>query len=84
MGHDTANGRRDHLGRRPEPRIVDIDRHPRRAVCLAVAADWLGISWRTVAARIDVGELAAERDGRRWLVSIDSLKAYRAARSRAG
>lgn len=70
-------------GRRPEPRIVDIDQHPRRAVCLAVAADWLGLSWRTVAARIDAGELEAERDGRRYLVPVTALKAYRASRQGA-
>lgn len=76
----AAMTRRRGTGRRPEPRIVDIDAHPRARVCLAVAADWLGLSYRTVAARIDAGELEAERDGRRYLVSTSALKAYRAGR----
>lgn len=76
--------RRGGSGRKPEPRIVDIEAHPRRAVCLAVAADYLGVSYRTVAARIDAGELAASRDGQRYLVAVAELKRYAAARVLGG
>lgn len=73
----TASGR----GRRPEPRIVDLATHPRDRVCLAVAAEYLGISYRTVQARIEAGALAGVRDGRRWLVDVEALRKYAKARA---
>lgn len=80
----TAPRRRGGQGRRPEPRIVDIATHPRRAVCLAVAAEFLGLTYRTVLARIDAGALAATQDGRRYLVDTAELKRYAEARATGG
>lgn len=71
---------RSRRGRRAEPRIVDIGRHPRPVVCLAVAADWLGLAPRTVAARIDAGELEATVDGRRYRIPVAGLRSYVARR----
>lgn len=72
---------RSRRGRKAEPRIVDIDRHPRPAVCLAVAAAWLGLAPSTVAARIDAGTLEAEVAGRRYRIPVAGLKAYAASRN---
>jgi excisionase family DNA binding protein len=62
--------------KRAEPRIIDPATHPRRRVCLAVAADYLCISERTVKARIESGVLPAYRDGRVYRIDIDDLCAY--------
>lgn len=70
-------------GRRPEPPIVDIATETRAAVCLRVAAAWLGLSRRTIQSRIESGALEAERDGRKWFVPVSALRAYREARRAA-
>jgi excisionase family DNA binding protein len=69
--------------RRAEPRIVDPSTHPRRVVCLAVAAEFLGLDERTVRARIEVGELDAERDGKVYRIRVDALVAYVSRRASA-
>jgi excisionase family DNA binding protein len=66
--------------RRMEPRIVDPATHPRRAVCLQVAAEFLEVDARTVRARIESGELAAERDGKVYRIAVAALVAYRRRR----
>ncbi len=67
-------------GRRSEPRIVNIDTEPREAVCLRVAAAFLGIDERTARARIESGDLFAERDGKVYSIPVSELRRYQAAR----
>lgn len=62
--------------RRAEPRIVDPHHHPRSSVCLAVAADFLGLDERTVRARIESGDLPALRDGKVYRIELAALMAY--------
>lgn len=62
--------------RRAEPRISDPATHPRSSVCLAVAAEFLHISARTVKARIDTGDLVAWNDGKVYRVMLSDLVAY--------
>lgn len=66
--------------RRSEPRIVDPSTHPRREVCLRVAADFLGVNERTVRARIESGALIAWRDGKIYRIAVSELVAYRDTR----
>jgi excisionase family DNA binding protein len=63
-------------GRRSEPRIVDPATHPRRTVCLRVAAEYLEIDERTLQTRIDDGKLKAFRDGRVCRIEVVELVAY--------
>lgn len=63
-------------GRRPEPRIRDLQSHPRQHVSIQVAAEFLGLDYRTVRARIDTGELEAHADGKRWRIPTTALAAY--------
>ena len=67
---------RYHNPKRAEPRILDPATHSRRRVCLAVAADYLCISERTVKARIESGVLPAYRDGKVYRIDIADLLAY--------
>lgn len=66
--------------RRAEPRIVDPATHPRRSVCLRVAAEFLEIDERTLRARIEDGKLDAFRDGKVYRIALPDLVAYRSAR----
>ena len=66
-------------GRRREPAISNPASHPRREVILRVAAEYLGLSARTLRARIEAGQLPARRDGRVYRISLDALIAYRLA-----
>ena len=68
--------------RRAEPRIVDPATHPRASVCLAVAAEWLGMDARSLLARIEDSRIPARRDGRIYRIDVSALVAY-AARRRA-
>ncbi len=70
-------------GRRPEPRIEDIDTHPRAQVGLAVAAAFLGIDERTVRARIDDGRIKGFRDGKVYRIPLGELQRYDEARRAA-
>ena len=63
--------------RRAEPRLVDPATHPRRTVCLRVAAEYLGIDERTVRARLDEGELYGFKSGKAYRIEVDELVAYR-------
>lgn len=67
-------------GRQKEPRIVNLATHPRRDVCLRVAAEYLRINERTLRARIEVGRLHAMRDGKSYRISLASIAAYERAR----
>lgn len=64
-------------GRRSEPRIVDPETHPRRTVCLRVAAEYLEIDERTLKASIDDGGLEAFRLGKVYRIELAELVAYR-------
>lgn len=68
--------------RRPQPSIVDLESDPRAWFGLGVVADYLMLNERTVRARIEVGRLEAEVDGRVYRISKASLMAY-CARLRA-
>jgi excisionase family DNA binding protein len=60
-------------GRRPEPRIDDPRTHPKRFVCLEVAATYLGISRRTLNALIDEGKITAKPFVHRRKIAITEL-----------
>lgn len=60
-------------GRRPEPPIVDPKTDRRTSVCLRVAAEYLGLSDRTVRARIESGELPAKRNGKVYRIALLAL-----------
>lgn len=63
-------------GRRPEPRIVDLELHPRDSVSLIVAAEFLHIDPRTLVVRIEERKIAAWRDGRVWRINLSDLRDY--------
>lgn len=67
-------------GRRREPRIVNLATHPRSAVSLTVAAEYLQLHEQTVRARIEDGRLAAIRDGRAYRITLTALATYEASR----
>jgi excisionase family DNA binding protein len=69
--------------RRAEPRIVDPATHPRSSVCLAVAAEFLGLDVRTVRARIENGSLPAYRDDKVYRIALADLLAYDRCRREA-
>jgi excisionase family DNA binding protein len=64
------------MRKRQHPRIVDPATHPRSSVCLSVAAEFLGISDRTVRARIQEGKLPALVDGKVYRIALADLLAY--------
>lgn len=68
--------------RRAEPRIVDPATHPRSSVCLAVAAEFLKISERTLRARAEEGRIPAIVDGRVWRFALSDIIAYDEQRRR--
>lgn len=68
--------------RRAEPRIIDPKSHPRSSVCLAVAADFLGIDERTLRARIEEGKLPVIRDGKIYRIALGDVIAYDKERRR--
>jgi hypothetical protein len=67
-------------GRRSEPLIANIATELRETVCLRVAAAFLGLDERTARARIESGELFAERDGKVYAIPVSELRRYVAAR----
>lgn len=69
-------------GRRPEPSIEDLATHPRRTVCLRVAAEYLELDERAVRARIEDGRLAAVHDGNVYRISLKALARYEATHRR--
>jgi excisionase family DNA binding protein len=69
--------------RRADPRIENIDTHPRSSVCLAVAAEFLGLDERTVRARIEDGRLPAWRDGKVYRIDLADLAEYDQERRQA-
>lgn len=64
------------MPRKTEPRIVDPARHPKRDVCLTVAAEYLGMHARTLLARIQEGKLPAIRDGKVYRIAVSDLVRY--------
>lgn len=70
------------MARPREPRIGDLAKHPRPAVSLTVAAEYLGINYQTVRARVEAGELPAVRDGKVYRIPTKALAAYIARRDR--
>jgi excisionase family DNA binding protein len=64
-------------GRQREPRLTDPANHPRRTVCLRVAAEYLEIDERTVRARLDEGELFGFKSGKAYRIEVSELVAYR-------
>lgn len=67
-------------GRQREPRIHHLETHPRQAVCLRVAAIYLGLSERTLRARIEAGHLPAIRDGKVYRITVAALHHYQQTR----
>lgn len=61
---------------RQHPRIIDPATHPRSSVCLAVAADFLGLDERSVRARIQDGRLPAMVDGKVYRIALSDLIDY--------
>jgi excisionase family DNA binding protein len=68
-------------GRRKEPHIVDPLTHPRRSVCLRVAARYLGVDERTLRARVESGAIEARRDGKVYRIEVDDLVRYNERRA---
>lgn len=64
------------MGRLPDPRIVSLSTHPKRFVCLVVAAEYLEIDPRTLNEWIDEGRLMATPFGRRRKIAISELQAF--------
>lgn len=62
---------------------MSLATHPRSAVSLTVAAEYLQLHEQTVRARIEDGRLAAIRDGRAYRITLSALAAYEAARDGA-
>jgi excisionase family DNA binding protein len=70
-------------GRRKEPWIQNPATHPRRAVCLRVAAHFLDVDERTLRSRLESGALPATRDGKVYRISVDDLVRYHDERENA-
>lgn len=68
-------------GRRKEPFIEDPTTHPRRQVCLRVAAHFVGVDERTLRARIESGAIEAVRDGKVYRIHVEELIRYSATRA---
>jgi hypothetical protein len=64
-------------GRHREALIVDPETHPRRKVCLRVAAAFLGMGERAVRARIEDGDIDAMVNGKSYRIDVNALVAYR-------
>lgn len=63
--------------KRAEPRISDPTTHPRRNVCLRVAAEFLDIDERTLKGYIISGDLESFRVGRVYRIPVYALVAFR-------
>lgn len=63
-------------GRRKEPWIQNPATHPRRRVCLRVAAHFLDVDERTLRSRVESGAIEAQRDGKVYRISVDELVRY--------
>lgn len=63
-------------GRPREPRITSLASHPREAVSLTVAAEFLQLHEQTVRARIEDGSLRAVKDGNVYRIPVAALAAY--------
>lgn len=63
--------------KRAEPRIADPATHPRRNVCLRVAAEFLDIDERTLRAYVFSGDLEAFRAGRVYRIPLTALVAFK-------
>jgi excisionase family DNA binding protein len=64
-------------GRRAETRLTDPATHPRRTVCLRVAAEYLEMDERTLKARIDEGVLSGFRSGKVYRIDVTEVVRYR-------
>lgn len=64
------------MRRRTEPRIVDPATHPRRYVCLRVAAAYLEVDRRTLNKYLDSGLLDATWFERRRKIAVTELLAF--------
>lgn len=64
------------MGRVPELRIASLASHPKRYVCLIVAAEYLEIDARTLNDWIDEGRITATPFGRRRKIAISELQAF--------
>lgn len=68
---------------RKHPRISDPASHPKSSVCLAVAAEFLGMDARTLRTRIDLGKIPAYRDEKVYRINLSDLIAYQQERQKA-
>lgn len=65
--------------RQREPRIVDLVTHPRRYVCLRVAAHYLEVDERHLRREMDAGRLPYSILTRRRRIAVRDLAAYESA-----
>lgn len=70
------------VSRKPEPRIVDPDTHPRPFVSLTVAARFLDIDRRALIHFIAAGQIAAYAQGRMRKVRVADLVAFKSEQDR--
>lgn len=70
------------MRRRPAPRIVDPQTHPRRYVSLRVAAIYLEVDPRTLDKYLQAGALAFNQFGQRRKIAVADLVAFEAATKR--
>jgi hypothetical protein len=73
---------RRRLGKRAEPRITDPLTHPREAVNLTVAAEFLKMDRRALNYFIDSGRIAIVWRGRQRKVRVTDLVAFNAEQNR--
>lgn len=64
--------------RRPDPRITDLRTHPKKWVNFSVAAEFLEMDRRALAAYADEGHIAFEWKGRRRKIHLDELARFTA------
>jgi excisionase family DNA binding protein len=64
------------LGRRPEPRIESLETHPKRHVCLRVAAEYLEVDVRTLGKWIHQGLIVAVPYGKHRRIPIEALRTF--------
>lgn len=62
--------------RKKEQRITDPSTHPKRTVCLRVAAEYLEIDERTLRLFVESGDLPAFRPGRIYRIAVTDLMAF--------
>jgi excisionase family DNA binding protein len=62
--------------RRRQAPIIDLESDRREAVCLRVAAEFVGVDERTLRARIEAGQLDAWRDGKVYRIGLPALRRY--------